>query len=644
PLALVLLLVGGALELAAEPKGVVGALGSTLVLLSSVVFLLELVRQAARREGLGGAHFQWADVTCKSLGQLVRRFAPLYVVSLCVALVMQPPAVTDRENDSLGRVAFAVAMIALFLFLKRLLDPAGPVVSTLTSRSPSSIIVRFRHAWYALAVTVPSSLLLLTVVGYDFTATEIHSRVRISLQFLVILAFAYALAMRWLDVARRRLAIEHARLRREAARATAKTADEPKDSMPAVEEVNLPAMSAQTTQLLRSGVLMVVAVGLWWTWAELVPALRVFDRVQIWPTLQVVEDRGEEGRYPVLDGLVATAQSAAPAASAPRAEAKPPPEPAASGAVPSNGLRPPLPTGGGEGTGDAAAAGALPSVLTLADLGLSILFLLLTTIAAKNIPGLVEIVLLRRLSIDPGARYAVSTIARYAIVILGVTLAFGALSIGWKNIQWLAAALTFGLAFGLQEIFANFVSGLIMLFERPVRIGDTISVGGVTGTVSRIRMRATTITDYENRELIVPNREFITSQLVNWTLTDSVTREVIKIGVAYGTDSERARDVLLAACRACPVVLDQPAPSVIFRTFGDSSLVFDIRVYMATRDHWARLMDDLMNRLYRACNEAGITIAFPQLDLHLKSGFPPVREEEEEAEEEEDGEGKVPGR
>jgi len=260
-------------------------------------------------------------------------------------------------------------------------------------------------------------------------------------------------------------------------------------------------------------------------------------------------------------------------------------------------------------------------VLTLADLGLSILFVLLTLFAAKNVPGLVEIVLLRRLQLDPGARYAVSTIAQYAIVVVGVTLAFGALSISWKSIQWLAAALTFGLAFGLQEIFANFVSGLIMLFERPVRIGDIVSVGNVTGTVARIRMRATTITDFDNRELIVPNREFITSQLVNWTLTDTTTREVIKVGIAYGSDPEKARDVLLKACQECPVVLGDPPPSVIFRQFGDSALILDVRVFIATRDHWAQLMDDLHNRLYRACRDAGIEIAFPQLDVHIRSGL-----------------------
>src|SRR5690606_10215186 len=120
---------------------------------------------------------------------------------------------------------------------------------------------------------------------------------------------------------------------------------------------------------------------------------------------------------------------------------------------------------------------------------------------------------------------------------------------------------------------------------------------------------------------IVPNREFITSQLVNWTLTDTTTREVIKVGIAYGSDPEKARDVLLKACQECPVVLGDPPPSVIFRQFGDSALILDVRVFIATRDHWAQLMDDLHNRLYRACRDAGIEIAFPQLDVHIRSGL-----------------------
>ena len=132
----------------------------------------------------------------------------------------------------------------------------------------------------------------------------------------------------------------------------------------------------------------------------------------------------------------------------------------------------------------------------------------------------------------------------------------------------------------------HFVSGLIVLFERPVRIGDTVTVGGVDGRITNINMRATTITDWDNRELLVPNREFITGQVVNWTLSSPVTRVVIPVGIAYGSDTALARRLLLQVAQECQYVMDDPAPDALFRNFGESSLDFHLRVYIAQRSVW----------------------------------------------------------
>ena len=167
----------------------------------------------------------------------------------------------------------------------------------------------------------------------------------------------------------------------------------------------------------------------------------------------------------------------------------------------------------------------------LADLLLAGLLFGLTIAATRNIPGLLEITLLQRMKLQAGELYAVTSIARYIIMIVGLVLSFGNLGIGWSKLQWLAAALSVGLGFGLQEIVANFISGLILLVERPIRVGDMVTVGTTTGMVTRIRMRATTIIDWDRRELIVPNKSFITSELINWTLSDTVSRIVFPVGV-----------------------------------------------------------------------------------------------------------------
>ena len=199
--------------------------------------------------------------------------------------------------------------------------------------------------------------------------------------------------------------------------------------------------------------------------------------------------------------------------------------------------------------------------ITLANLLVAMFIIVITWISVRNIPGLLEMTVLERLRIDAAGRFAISTLARYAIVIVGLVSASSTIGIGWAKVQWLATALTFGLAFGLQEIFANFIAGLIILFERPVRVGDMVTIENVTGVVSRIRIRATTITDSDRKEFIVPNKEFITGRTLNWTLSDTINRIVINVGLAYGSDTELAREILLKAAREHPAVLRDPAPA-----------------------------------------------------------------------------------
>jgi potassium efflux system protein len=196
---------------------------------------------------------------------------------------------------------------------------------------------------------------------------------------------------------------------------------------------------------------------------------------------------------------------------------------------------------------------------------------------------------------------------------------FGSVGIGWDTVQWLAAAMFVGLGFGLQEIFANFVSGLILLFERPIRVGDTVTVGEVTGSVTRIHMRATTLVTWDRTELIVPNREFITNQLVNWTLTDSVLRVIIKVGIAYGSDTKKAEELLHKVAAEHSDVLEDPKPRVVFTQFGDSSLDFELRVFVTDPELFRTISHPINNGIDREFKAAGIEIAFPQRDLHIRT-------------------------
>ncbi len=255
--------------------------------------------------------------------------------------------------------------------------------------------------------------------------------------------------------------------------------------------------------------------------------------------------------------------------------------------------------------------------ITLKTLLIAIAILILAMIAAHNLPGTLELLVLRHLSLNPGTGYAMTTLLRYAIVIIGFMVTLQKLGMEWSNIQWLVAALSVGLGFGLQEVFANFVSGLILLFERPIRIGDTITLNDISGTVSKIHIRATTLIDNDRKEIIVPNKIFITQQLTNWTLSDQITRVIIPVGIAYNSDCEKARTLLLKIAQGHPLVLRDPEPVALLLEFGASTLNFELRVFTGQLSDRMRLTHELHMLINRYFAEAGIEISFPQMDVHL---------------------------
>lgn len=262
----------------------------------------------------------------------------------------------------------------------------------------------------------------------------------------------------------------------------------------------------------------------------------------------------------------------------------------------------------------------ISSGVTLWNIILSLAFIIGGFVAAKNIRGVIEIGFFERFEMDDGARYAVMAILGYVIIGSGIVIGFSQLGIDWSKLQWIVAALGVGLGFGLQEIVANFVSGLIILFERPIRVGDFVTIGNLSGTVSNIKIRATTVTDFDNREVLLPNKSIITENVTNWTLKDAVTRIVITIGVAYGSDIEKVTEILMQAVKAQKDVLDQPSPQVFFLAHGDSSLDFEVRAFVSQPTNRLPLTHLINSAINKSLAEHGISIPFPQRDLHLVSG------------------------
>jgi len=191
------------------------------------------------------------------------------------------------------------------------------------------------------------------------------------------------------------------------------------------------------------------------------------------------------------------------------------------------------------------------------------------------------------------------------------------------RVALLLSALGVGIGFGLQNVVNNFVSGVILLFERPVRVGDRLQLDELFGDVTTIGIRASTVRTVDGADVIVPNGDFISTRVTNWTFADRKRRIILPVGVAYGTPPRRVLELLAEVAHAQPAVLAEPAPDVLFRGFGDSSLDFEIRVF--TEEDWIRVMSDLAVATAEALEAAGITIPFPQRDLHLRN-IPELRD------------------
>ena len=579
---LLLLLAGWGLRLdsaASAEAEFTGAIAAGLYRTGTIWFAINLVGSLCRPGGLAEAHFRWRPHNLQLTRRHIRWFAPL-ILPLAFLFNVFAEALTGATElnprfDAAAQLCFLLSMVVCAVVAYRILHPRTGVLRDIISRHSGGWLDRLKMLWFPSIVLAILALGGLAAAGYAYTAQQLERRAVSTAWLVLAVVVANAFLVRWLLLAQRTMAIAQLRKVR-AARAEGESARPASTSGPgsAVPEpsaiddmvVDVSEVSAQSRQLLRSAAYLIVLFGIWIIWVDVLPALSRLREIELWSrVVDVASSVSADGGT----GALRTIQQTFP--------------------------------------------------ITIADLLLAVFVAIATFVVATNIPGLLEITVLQNLPLGRSRRYAITTITRYVITIAGMVTAFGILGITWSKVQWLAAAITVGLGFGLQEIFANFVSGLIILFEQPIRVGDTVTVGTMEGTVSRIRMRATTIVDWNRKEFIIPNKEFVTGSVVNWTLTDQITRVVIPLGIAYGSDVPQAKALLLQLARDHPDVLKTPEPRALFQRFGESALDLELRVFVPTVDHMLAVRDDLNSAIDRAFRKAGIDIAFPQRDIHIRS-------------------------
>lgn len=512
-----------------------------------------------------------------------------------------------HQGGGTGRIVFILAMITTWILFFVLTKPSNKLLYK--GSKPS----RFAKIAYILCIIIPPALIAGAALGYFQSVLIIRQQVLASLSLILIIAFFVALLLRWGLVSRRNLALKQALRRREAALAERKKAEEKEGEQPVSEEnpsdiptleevkaeaVDVADVQEKTAHLIKVAAACALAFGLYGIWDASLPALAGLDDIRLWGENTSKQEQTEN------------TDSSSPLPSFP-ATGSDTPEDTTETADASESEK--------DSKSPVSLIEPEDDQVTLQDLLIFFIALFLTFTAARNIPSLLELTLLNRLNLKPGGSFAVTTAITYSIVVVGIVIAFAQIGVTWGKVQWIAAAVTLGIGFGLQEVFANFVAGLILLFERPIRLGDYISVGDVSGRVTQIKIRATTIQQLNNRELIVPNKEFITGQVVNWTLKDPVLRAEVLVGIAYGSDTKLARKELIKVAEANSRVVKTQKTDVIFEDFSDSTLNMLLRTHVSGIENFIPVHSELRFAIDDAFRKANIEIAFPQRDIHIRS-------------------------
>lgn len=521
-----------------------------------LLLALVMARHLTLEKGILIHHFRWPK---ERVQQVWNQFRTLLLV-LIPSFFVQGMANSYQEHafyDSLGRMAFMIGALWLLLFFARLNRERLPLTWGQSDMTKPHLLHHF--IWNSLMLA-PLLAVIGALFGYFYTSRILLRQLELSLLMGLGCLLVYYLARRWMLIQRRRLAFERAKSKRAeilAQRGRDDNQEELSSEIPdVVEETELDLDTISAQSLGLVRTLLMLGFTM----------------------LVVVQWSDLNSAFSFLSNIEVWQVSSK--------------------------------IGGIEQL----------SAITLQDLMLTAFVFILTVVTARNLPGLMELTLLQHLSLSPGTGFALTTTSKYLVILIGALTGFSMLGIDWSKTQWLVAALSVGLGFGLQEIFANFVSGLIILFEKPIRLGDTVTIRDLTGTVTKIKTRATTIVDWDRKEIIVPNKAFITEQFINWSLSDAITRVKLRIRIGLTRDPKLVQRILEESIQASTLVLETPTPEVFLIEFTDSALIYEIRLYVNNMDHRMPITHEVHSLVLEKMQQQGLTLPHQQIDIHLSRG------------------------
>ncbi|MBS0909982.1 miniconductance mechanosensitive channel MscM [Tatumella sp. JGM118] len=544
----------------AWPYPIAVAIGDGVTATLPVLWAFMISAAFARPHGLFITHFRWPQA---SVAKAMRYYS--LTVGVIVPLIMVLITFDNLEDRqfsaSLGRLCFILICISLTVVTNALKRAGLPLYF---DRQGNSNNMTNTILWDVM-MAIPLIAALASCIGYLATAQALLARLESSLAIWFVLLVIYHIIRRWMLIQRRRIEFDRARQKRADMLASrARSGEEEKEhSGFSTEsyEVEEPVIDLDT---ISAQSLRLVR--------SLLTLVALVSLILLWSELHSAFAFLEN--IPLWDASSTSGENIQP--------------------------------------------------VTLGAVLIAILVLIITLQLVRNMPALLELALLQHLSLAPGTGYAITTLTKYVLMIIGVMTAFSMLGIDWAKLQWLVAALGVGLGFGLQEIFANFISGLIILFEKPIRIGDTVTIRELTGTISKINTRATTITDWDRKEIIVPNKAFITEQFVNWSLSDAVTRVVLTIPAPAHINSELVTGVLKQAADRCSYVLKTPLPEAFLVDLQQGIQLFELRIYAAEMGHRMPLRHELHQLILKGFKDNNIEMPFPPFQVRMEKVSTPL--------------------
>ncbi|MFS1562270.1 MAG: miniconductance mechanosensitive channel MscM [Candidatus Arsenophonus phytopathogenicus] len=489
----------------------------------------------------------------------IKRAMRYYQLSIFVIVPLMMALITfeyynDREfAPSLGRLCFLLLCIALSLITHNLKRVGVPLYLDRHGSGENAI----SNMLWLLLIIAPIFSAVAALLGYLSTSQELLARLETSVAIWFFLLIIYHIIRRWMSIQRRKIAFERAKQRRADILAQrAKDEGDNNSSGEGLADIEESAIDLDTISAQSLGLVR-----------SILTMVALVSLILIWSELHSAFSFLENIRLWNVTTTVNGVDTIQP--------------------------------------------------ITLSSLFITILIIIITAQLIRNLPALLELALLQHLDLTPGTGYAITTLTKYTIALIGSLVGFSMLGIEWSKLQWLIAAMGVGLGFGLQEIFANIISGLMILFEKPIRIGDTVTIRDLTGSITKINTRATTLTDWDRKEIIVPNKAFITEQFINWSLSDTITRIVLTIPAPADVDSTEISQILLNAAEKTPMILTNPAPEVYLVDLQQGIQIFELRIYAAEMGHRMPARHKVHQNILIGFAQHGITLPFPPFQARV---------------------------